>query len=218
MTEVHRIGLEDMDSSKYFYFGSIFIFTINASLFPLDTLTTILMADPFHSTPILKKMSQITRQEGILRFWRGWIPSGLLSFSYLLVLGAFPGQATYYFTYESTQTLLRKFHPPKDHHPSKLDLFYRGFLAGAMSEMMAGTFYVPSDVLSQKLQVNQTVGFIHNSRLYKGPTDVIKKIYKYDGIKGFYRGYLACILNSFSQFFFRHFCLCTWISRSMGYL
>ena len=40
-----RIGLSDMDGSKYLTFGSAFILAVDAALFPLDTIKTIIMAD-----------------------------------------------------------------------------------------------------------------------------------------------------------------------------
>lgn len=40
-----RIGLADMDGSKYLTFGSAFILAVDSALFPLDTLKTILMSN-----------------------------------------------------------------------------------------------------------------------------------------------------------------------------
>jgi hypothetical protein len=46
--EPKRIGLSDMDTSKYMTFGSLFILAVDTSLFPLDTLKTIIMSERVH--------------------------------------------------------------------------------------------------------------------------------------------------------------------------
>ena len=73
-----RIGIQDMDSKRYLVYGSFFILATNATLFPLDTLTTIVMADQASSgsTSIPKLIQRIAKKEGIFRFWRGVLPSG----------------------------------------------------------------------------------------------------------------------------------------------
>jgi hypothetical protein len=40
-----RIGLEDMDPSKYMSFGSVFIIAVDTMMFPLDTIKTIIMSE-----------------------------------------------------------------------------------------------------------------------------------------------------------------------------
>ena len=40
-----RIGLSEMDGTKYLAFGSSFILAIDSILFPLDTIKTIIMAE-----------------------------------------------------------------------------------------------------------------------------------------------------------------------------
>jgi hypothetical protein len=183
-----RIGLEDMDATKYAAFGSLFILSVNATLFPLDTLTTIMMADHLSQNQSIRKLIlQTARKEGILRFWRGLAPS---------VLGAFPAQATYYYAYETVQNWTKSIFKEDGHH----SIFAKGFLSGACAELAGGVFYVPADVVSQRLQIQDLNGFTKNRRLYTGPFDVIRRTFRFEGLKGFYRGYLAC--NTLSKFFF----------------
>ena len=67
-----RIGIQDMDGSRYMIFGSLFILGVNATLFPLDTITTIMMADnQLKRKSILKFIYKLAKREGILRFWKG---------------------------------------------------------------------------------------------------------------------------------------------------
>jgi hypothetical protein len=123
-----RIGLSDMDGSRYLTFGSLFILAIDSLLFPLDTLKTIIMSERRNklvksNAGLLGRTWQIARREGIARFWRGMTPS---------VLGSFPGQAAYYLAYESTQEALKPIFPP-DSDTNKFSTFSKGFLAGAFA-------------------------------------------------------------------------------------
>ncbi|KAJ8324401.1 hypothetical protein QVD99_002430 [Batrachochytrium dendrobatidis] len=124
---------------------------------------------------------RIAKDEGILRFWRGLFPS---------VIGSFPGQAMYYMAYESTQEVVDKVLANNSSHGA---IFTKGFLSGACAEIAGGMFYVPADIVAQRLQIQSTRGFVHNSRLYSGPLDVVKKVLRNDGIQGFYRGYFAYV-------------------------
>ena len=149
----------------------------------------------------MKLTKRIAQREGLVRFWRGLVPSVLLSF---------PGQANYYLAIETTQELLKKAipNPEKD---GKWMTFCRGFLSGAMAEMAGGLFFVPADIIAQRLQIQSTEGFVQNSRLYNGPMDVIRKLWGHEGLRGFYRGYFACKRDSC-----RYYCLCTRYSCAMG--
>ena len=75
-----RIDIADMDTSRYMFFGSGFILGVNAALFPLDTLTTIVMADKHQGKKqsIFKLVKRIAKTQGIFRFWKGLVPSGNL--------------------------------------------------------------------------------------------------------------------------------------------
>ncbi|KND03029.1 uncharacterized protein SPPG_02099 [Spizellomyces punctatus DAOM BR117] len=180
-----RINLSDMDSSRYAAFGSIFILGVDSCLFPLDTIKTLIMSQreaTFGREPnILRLIWRIAKTEGIARFWRGLPPA---------VVGSFPGQAMYYLAYETAQDVCAQSMAKETLEKS---VFLRGFIAGACAEISAGLFYVPADVVAQRLQVQNLNGFNHNSRLYAGPIDLAKRIMRSEGLRGFYRGYLAYI-------------------------
>ncbi|KAJ3167921.1 hypothetical protein HDU88_001868 [Geranomyces variabilis] len=176
-----RLGLKDLDTTKYAAFGSIFILAVDSSLFPLDTVKTVIMSQrgsPFHTPGIFATFRTLFRAEGLSRFWRGLPPA---------VAGSFPGQALYYVAYETAQDACA------DSPAIAANPFLRGFLAGAAAEITAGLCYVPADVVAQRLQVQNAVGFAHNKRLYSGPIDLIRKVIKIEGPRGFYRGYMAYV-------------------------
>jgi hypothetical protein len=64
---------------------------------------------------------------------------------------------------------------------------------GFCAELGGAFFYIPADCVTQRLQVQSRSGFHHNSRLYKGPIDVLKKIINLEGVRGLYRGYGAYV-------------------------
>lgn len=180
MDNQKRIGFDDLDIVKYGCYGSLFIVGINATLFPLDTITTIRIAsNSSHSSmSVFKLVKDMYKKEGILRFWRGVVPT---------VIGALPGQITYYSVYEIMQKYTQCLIPGD----GDLNVFTRGFISGASAELAGGIFYVPADIVTQRLQVQNCLGFSHNCRLHNGASDIIRKILKFEGLGGFYRGYLA---------------------------
>ena len=133
-----RISLSDMDATKYMTFGSLFILAVDTTLFPLDTLKTIIMSDRgkkainCHSNNSQKSLRPnifrmalgIARKEGLFRFWRGVVPS---------TIGNFPGQASYYLAYESAQEAMTHLLP--DQNSSRIGTFLRGFFSGMAAEV-----------------------------------------------------------------------------------
>lgn len=123
-----RIGIEDMEPGKYLVFGSMFILGLNSALFPLDTLTTIVMAEGRPPSKSLFHLARsIARREGIPRFWRGLGAS---------VVGTFPGQAAYYLGYETAQSYTSK------HWDAVKDTPYTTFLKGFISGIASLSFLI----------------------------------------------------------------------------
>lgn len=52
--------------------------------------------------------------------------------------------------------------------------FFRGFFSGMAAEIAGGVFYVPADIVAQRLQIQSNQGFVHNTRftmrLFEGYT------------------------------------------------
>lgn len=69
-----------------------------------------------------------------------------------------------------------------------------GGLAGATSQ----SFTYPLDFMRTRIGADSHQDI--NKRLFKGYPDMIKKIYKVEGLKGFYKGYFFTV---FFYFFYR---------------
>lgn len=74
-------------------------------------------------------------------------------------------------------------------------LFLAHFGAGMMAETISCVFWVPIDVVKERLQVQST---------YRNATDAFRHILQLEGIKGIYKGYGATLLSfgPFSAFYF----------------
>ncbi|KAJ3140441.1 hypothetical protein HK100_009639 [Physocladia obscura] len=85
-------------------------------------------------------------------------------------IGALPGQACYYLAYESVHD-------------------------GACADLAGGLFYVPADIVAQRLQTQNSTkySFTQNKRLYNGAMDVCRKIVQNEGYFGFWRGYVGYV-------------------------
>lgn len=65
--------------------------------------------------------------------------------------------------------------------------------AGFVAEAVSGFIYVPIDVLTQKLQIQQKITFLESRYQYRSTFDVLKSILRTEGIPGLYRGFGAYV-------------------------
>ncbi|KAJ3074878.1 Fe(2+) transporter [Podochytrium sp. JEL0797] len=145
-TSPKRISLSEMDTTKFAFFGSLMVVAMETALFPINTIQTIMMS---HRTrhkpkPMWKTTFDIVKREGVLRLWRGIVPQ---------TIGAFPGQACYYVAYETAHEALGRAVPSWE-----ASSFVRGFLSGACADLAGGIFYVPADIVAQRLQIQNSHG------------------------------------------------------------
>jgi hypothetical protein len=62
---------------------------------------------------------------------------------------------------------------------------------GALAGTIAVTFTYPSDLIKRRLQMKA----LNHVQKYDGIMDCTKKIWKYEGFKGFYLGLAACYIK-----------------------
>ncbi|KAI8616310.1 mitochondrial carrier domain-containing protein [Chytriomyces sp. MP71] len=183
LTPPKRISLSEMDTGRFAVFGSVMIVGLETLMFPLNTIQCITMSQRTRGKErsLWKTVKHTVRNEGIMRLWRGIVPQ---------TIGALPGQACYYLAYETA-------HENVGHQFPTLgeSSFLRGFIAGACADFAGGIFYVPADIIAQRLQTQniKKMSFTHNKRLYSGGMDVARKIIQQEGILGFWRGYFGYV-------------------------
>lgn len=96
------ISWDSLDSKKFIINGSLFIFLTDFILYPSDLLTTKLQVDRtslLGKINLLKWTRQILKYEGFFGIYKGFTPT---------LLASFPGQLSYYFTYEYTNQRITK--------------------------------------------------------------------------------------------------------------
>jgi len=121
---------------------------------------------------------RIAKEEGIRGFYRGIIPS---------VIGVSHG-AVHFVIYEEFKRLLKK---QNEKHPiSSAQYLY----AASASKIIASVGTYPYQVIKSRLQEQRTPESGQVVK-YAGVIDAVKKIYRFEGIRGFYKGLIANILR-----------------------
>jgi len=128
---------------------------------------------PGNYTSMNHAFRTIWRDEGVGGLYRGLIPS-LLSVS---------NGAIHFAIYEELGKFVRRTQQISDLH------FYQSFACGAMSKMMASMVTYPCSVVKSRLRVRPLPG---QSYEYTGVLQTFRRIWRHEGIGGFYRG---CSIN-----------------------
>lgn len=116
------------------------------------------------------------REEGIRVFYSGLVPS---MFGLIHVGIHFP-------VYEKLKKVLRVTNHKS--HEKELSLG-RLILALAASKMIASTITYPHEILRTRMQIQSNA--VQNCEGHMGLVDTVKLIFKKEGIKGFYAGYIV---------------------------
>ncbi|KAF0683609.1 Aste57867_24375 [Aphanomyces stellatus] len=112
----------------------------------------------------------------------------------VILLGSAPATCLYLTSYEESKKLLLK------NHVMQENAFLTSFTAGVLAEALSCIFWVPIDVVKERMQVQSKA----SAHYYKSTADAIKTIYRTEGVRGLYRGYGATLwsFGPFSAFFF----------------
>ncbi|XP_065351002.1 mitoferrin-1 [Cloeon dipterum] len=137
-------------------------------MYPLDSVKTRMQSLNNFGGPatrgIYDTLSQMVRQEGILRPCRGMSA---------LVVGAGPAHALYFSCYEYSKEKLTRLVPSaSDFAPG---------VAGAMAALLHDGVMNPAEVVKQRLQMYGSP--------YKSCIECVRKVYQAEGAGAFYRSY-----------------------------
>ncbi|RZC41371.1 Mito carr domain containing protein [Asbolus verrucosus] len=199
-----------MDKTKFFPLSMLSSFTIRCALYPLTLIKTRLQIQKHNDiyNGMFDAYGKIYRYEGFSGLYRGfWVSSVQIISVNTLIPGVF-----YISVYEGVRHLLAK---------KNLNSRMRALIAGGSASLVGQTIIVPFDVLSQHLMMmgihnNKTLAFNTLGIAVKPgmskfaiTLDVAREIFKRDGIRGFYRGYMASLAayvpNSALWWGFYHF-------------
>ncbi|XP_033205819.1 solute carrier family 25 member 44 [Bombus vancouverensis nearcticus] len=195
---IRTIEWEMMDKTKFFPLSMLSSFSVRCCLYPLTVIKTRLQVQKHNNmyNGMLDACRKIYKVEGIGGLYRGFWISSIQTVS-----GVF-----YVSTYEGMRHILGQ-----NNVIGNIDSRVKALIAGGAASLVGQTIVVPFDVLSQHLMV---LGINYNKHgryidqmginplgliLEPGKsrtqisTDIIRLIYRRDGYRGFYRGYVASL-------------------------
>jgi len=182
-----------LDKNRFYPYSMASSFTVRCFLYPLTLVRTRLQVQ-LHNTVYkgtYDAFKQIVRHEGARGLYKGfWISC------FQVVSGL-----CYVSTYEGVRHIL--------HSKGVRDNKIKAIVGGASASLVGQTIIVPFDVISQHLMILGTVTNKGKCDMSVNPLaidttgrsrgqvawDVTKSIYCRDGLRGFYRGYVASLCN-----------------------
>ncbi|XP_043267478.1 solute carrier family 25 member 44 [Venturia canescens] len=195
---IRTIEWDMMDKTKFFPLSMLSSFSIRCCLYPLTVIKTRLQIQRRNHmyTGMIDAYRKIHRTEGFSGLYRGfWISS------VQIISGVF-----YVSTYEGVRHLLGQ-----NPFTADLDSRTKALIGGGAASTVGQTIIVPFDVLSQHLMVlgvSTKHGKLAVDKMGMNPlgislepgcsrayisAEIVRLIYERDGIKGFYRGYVASL-------------------------
>ncbi|XP_043820368.1 solute carrier family 25 member 44 isoform X1 [Dromiciops gliroides] len=183
------IEWEHLDKKKFYVFGLAMTMMIRISVYPFALIRTRLQIQKGRSLyqGTFDAFVKILRTDGVLGLYRGFLVNTLTLVS---------GQC-YVTTYELTRRFVSKYSQSNT---------VKSLVAGSSASLVAQSITVPIDVVSQHLMMQrrgETMGRFQVQRYEEGQRVVafgqtkyiIQQILRADGIRGFYRGYVASLLT-----------------------
>ncbi|XP_014278972.1 mitochondrial adenyl nucleotide antiporter SLC25A23 isoform X2 [Halyomorpha halys] len=140
---------------------------------PLDRLKVYLQVHGNKSTGIQKCLKHMLMEGGWLSLWRG---------NGINVLKIAPESALKFMAYEQAKRIIRQQSTARD-----LTIYER-FVAGSLAGGFSQTVIYPLEVLKTRLALRKTGEF-------SSIMDAAKKIYKREGWRAFYKGYIPNLLG-----------------------
>lgn len=184
---IRIIEWEDMDKKKFYSVGFLMALSIRLAVYPIILIRTRLQVQKgrTHYKGTSDAFSKILKFEGIRGLYRGFLVNAFTLIS---------GQA-YVTTYELVRMYVSRY---SDNNAVK------SIIAGGSASIVAQSFVVPSDVISQHIMMAGQKGYRGRLEMFQIPgttrrnfgqaKEIIVNIFKIDGPRGFYRGYLAALL------------------------
>ncbi|XP_037681673.1 solute carrier family 25 member 44 isoform X2 [Choloepus didactylus] len=186
---IQIIEWEHLDKKKFYVLGVAMTMMIRVSVYPFTLIRTRLQVQKgkslYHGT--FDAFIKILRADGVTGLYRGFLVN-----TFTLISGQ---------CYVTTYELTRKF--VADYSQSNT---VKSLVAGGSASLVAQSITVPIDVVSQHLMMQrkgdkmgrfQVRGSLEGRGVIAfGQTkDIIRQILQADGVRGFYRGYVASLLT-----------------------
>lgn len=186
---IQIIEWEHLDKKKFYVFGVAMTMMIRVSVYPFTLIRTRLQVQKgkslYHGT--FDAFIKILRADGVTGLYRGFLVN-----TFTLISGQ---------CYVTTYELTRKF--VSDYSQSNT---VKSLVAGGSASLVAQSITVPIDVVSQHLMMQRKGEKVGRFQVRGNPEgrgviafgqtkDIIRQILRVDGLRGFYRGYVASLLT-----------------------
>ncbi|XAR50411.1 hypothetical protein NMG60_11004728 [Bertholletia excelsa] len=171
---------EDIGTSGRLMAGGVAGAVAQTAIYPIDLVKTRLQTYTCEGgkVPSLSKLSKdIWIQEGPRAFYRGIVPS---------LLGMIPYAGIDLAAYETLKDMSRRY-ILHDAEPGPLVQLGCGTISGALG----ATCVYPLQVVRTRLQAQRS----NTSDAYKGMSDVFRRTFQHEGLRGFYKGLLPNLLK-----------------------
>ncbi|KAG0245198.1 hypothetical protein BGW41_002667 [Actinomortierella wolfii] len=177
-----KVTLGGSNVFAYMIQGTGVFMCLDIVAWPMEVARTRMQATKDNkSVSTFKLLRDIARTEGPTRLFRGLGP---------FLLTSLPSQAVYLGVYEHATTLIERHFPDRHQTNSATREIAVAGTAGFLAETFAACLYVPTDIISQRLRVQADLkGGTHLTSI-----DILKSIYRTNGIRGLYQGFGANIV------------------------
>ncbi|KAJ0056817.1 hypothetical protein NL108_018213 [Boleophthalmus pectinirostris] len=187
---IQIIEWEDLDKRKFYSFGVFMTMTIRAAVYPATLIRTRLQVQRGRSlyNGTFDAFVKIVRREGVRGLYRGFMVNTFTLIS---------GQA-YITTYEVVRKYVSLYSD---------DNTLKSLVAGGSASLVAQSITVPIDVVSQQLMMQGQGEHLsrfkvpappdteRSKRVFGQTRNIMRQIFVADGLRGFYRGYVASLLT-----------------------
>ncbi|CAA6653892.1 unnamed protein product [Spirodela intermedia] len=182
LSEVN-INWDRLDKTKFHVIGAILFTAQMGSLHPIAVVKTRMqVADGtlahMHGFSVFKK---IMRNDGFRGIFRGFGTSAV---------GSLPGRVLALTSLEMSKEMVLR-HTEDLNMPGATRVGLANGVAGMASNVVSCAYYVPLDVICQRLMVQGLPGMAN----YDGPFNAIRGVLKTEGLRGLYRGFGLTLLT-----------------------
>lgn len=194
LRDVYNLEYQDLDMRRFTTVMPLGSFLIRTFVYPAGLVKTRMQAqatthvigahDPELYRSTRHAFSSIIKNEGFFSLYKGFGVS----------LATLPLGMFYLNVMELTKSIISD---PQRGILSKESIFIP-FVAGFTASAAAQTIGVPVDVISQRLMIQRDHSLTLPNKAQppsKGFVNIVKDLYRIEGFRGFYRGYLASLLT-----------------------
>ncbi|CAI0467614.1 unnamed protein product [Linum tenue] len=172
-----NINWDRLDKTRFHAFGAV-LFTAQQGLLHPTAVVKTRMQVADGGIPQMRGFSvfkSILRSDGIAGAYRGFGTSAV---------GSLPGRVLALTSLEVSKDMTLKYMEKFD-MPEATRLGIANGVAGMLSNLVSCGYYVPLDVVCQRLMVQGLPG----TTVCHGPLDAMRKVIKSEGLRGLYRGF-----------------------------